>query len=169
MFKKILVANRGEIAVRVIQTCREMGIKTVALYAPQERRSLHVQNADEAVPFAGDFSDQERILAIATERGVDAIHPGYGFLAEEPDFIRACAAAGITFIGPSADLLDQVHDKVATLTLAMANGFHTVESSQSGMAASDQELFESATRLAATAMSSTWANVKARCSTTIAS
>lgn len=139
MFKKILIANRGEIAVRVIQTCREMGIKTVALYSPQERNSLHVRAASEALLFEAAFTDQQAILDVAKQTGADAIHPGYGFLAEEQEFVHACEAAGITFIGPSAKMLDQVHDKVATLGYARANGFRTVACS---MACADDGLEE---------------------------
>lgn len=147
MFKKMLIANRGEIAVRVIQTCREMGIATAALYAPQEARSLHVAYADEAIPFSGSFSDPAAILAAAQACGADAIHPGYGFLAEESDFIRVCTAAGIAFIGPSADLLDRVHDKVETLAFVRANGFRTVESLRPAFDEDAESIAESAAQL----------------------
>ena len=103
MFTKLLIANRGEIAVRIIRTCREMGIHTVAVYEASDRGSLHVRLADECVPLAGpkSYMEPETILAIAQQYGVDAVHPGYGFLAENADFARACAAAGLVFIGPS--------------------------------------------------------------------
>ncbi len=92
MFKKILIANRGEIAVRVIRTCREMGIQTVALYETSDRGSLHVRLADECVALPGpqSFMDPAAILAVAQEQGVDAVHPGYGYLAEDVEFIRTC-------------------------------------------------------------------------------
>ena len=105
MFNKILIANRGEIAVRVIRTCREMGIKAVAVYSDADVDSLHVKLADEAHlivspdPFRA-YLDMERILEIAERTGCEAIHPGYGFLAENPDFVGMCADRGIVFVGP---------------------------------------------------------------------
>ena len=96
MFKKLLIANRGEIAVRIIRTCREMGIATVALYTVADRDSLHVRLADEAMQLHSPlrYGDAEEVLAIAKQLGVDAIHPGYGFLAEEADFAERCATGG---------------------------------------------------------------------------
>ena len=104
MFKKILIANRGEIAVRIIRTCREMGIETVALYTLADRDSLHVRLADEAMLLHSPsrYGDADEVLAVARQLEADAIHPGYGFLAEEADFAERCANEGITFIGPSA-------------------------------------------------------------------
>lgn len=128
MFKKILIANRGEIAVRIVRACREMGINTIALYEPSDKDSLHVRLADECalITSPAEFFNQERILAIAQERGADAIHPGYGFLAEEVSFIRACDEAGITFIGPSAEVVEVVRDKIGALQKARQAGFPTV-------------------------------------------
>jgi acetyl/propionyl-CoA carboxylase alpha subunit len=128
MFKKILIANRGEIAVRIIRTCREMGIRTVAIYEIADRDSLHVRLADECVqlPSHQSFMDQEAILAVALERGVEAIHPGYGFLAEDASFIRACEAAGIVFIGPPADVVEAARCKIDALEAARAAGVPTV-------------------------------------------
>ena len=127
MFKKILIANRGEIAVRIIRTCREMGIKTVALYIDSDRGSLHVRLADECVRLqsAGDLFDPVALLTIAQDNGVDAIHPGYGFLAEEAYFIRACEAAGITLIGPPAEVVEPLRSKIYTLKAAKEAGFAT--------------------------------------------
>jgi acetyl/propionyl-CoA carboxylase alpha subunit len=126
MFKKILIANRGEIAVRIVRTCREMGILTVALYDDTDRTSLHVRLADECVPLpAGGYMNSEGILSLAAERGVDAIHPGYGYLAEDSDFIAACTAAGFVFIGPPAETVALLGDKIGTLTLARAAGLKT--------------------------------------------
>ena len=98
MFTKILIANRGEVAVRIIRACREMGIATVALYEPSDQSSLHIRLADECIQLdsPADFFDQAKLIAIAQERQAQAIHPGYGFLAEEASFIRACDAAAIT-------------------------------------------------------------------------
>jgi acetyl/propionyl-CoA carboxylase alpha subunit len=127
MFKKILIANRGEIAVRIIRTCREMGIKTVALYIDSDRGSLHVRLADECVRLssAGDLFDPVALLSIAQDSRVDSIHPGYGFLAEEAYFIRACEAAGIVFIGPPAEVVEPLRSKIHTLKAASEAGFST--------------------------------------------
>ena len=128
MFKKILIANRGEIAVRIIRTCREMGIRTVAVYEISDRDSLHVRLADECVQLRDHqaFMEPETILAVAVEHGVDAVHPGYGFLAEEAGFIRACEAAGIDFIGPPPEVVEAARDKIGMLERARAAGISTV-------------------------------------------
>jgi 3-methylcrotonyl-CoA carboxylase alpha subunit len=107
MYAKILIANRGEISVRVIRTARKMGVKTVAVYSDADARALHVEMADEAVhigpsPAAESYLNAERIIGAAKKTGAEAIHPGYGFLSENPDFVEAVEAAGLTFIGPSA-------------------------------------------------------------------
>lgn len=110
MFRKVLIANRGEIAVRVIRTCREMGIRTVAVYSEPDRGAKHVRLADEArligpAPAEESYLNANRILAAAAESRADALHPGYGFLSENADFAESCAAAGIKFVGPSADAI----------------------------------------------------------------
>src|SRR5690349_25154972 len=115
-FKKILVANRGEIAVRVIRACREMGIPTIAVFSDVDRVALHVSKADEAYhigPAAASESylNVEKIIATARRCGADAIHPGYGFLSENPGFARACAQAGIKFIGPPASAMEIMGSK----------------------------------------------------------
>lgn len=116
MFKKILIANRGEIAVRVIRACRELGIRTVAIYSEADRDALHVQMADEAycvgpTPSKQSYLHIANIMSLATKTGVDAIHPGYGFLAENSDFAEISEACNITFIGPPAKAIEQMGDK----------------------------------------------------------
>ena len=116
MFKKVLIANRGEIALRVIRACKELGIKTVAVYSEADRDSLHVRFADEAVcigppPSKESYLNIPRIIAAAEITGADAIHPGYGFLAENEDFAEICETSGIKFIGPSAESIRLMGDK----------------------------------------------------------
>ena len=113
MFKKILIANRGEIALRIIRTCREMGISTVAVYSTADRESLHVRFADEAVcigpaPSKDSYLNIPSILAAAEITAADAIHPGYGFLSENADFSEICAAYKIKFIGPTPEMIRAV-------------------------------------------------------------
>jgi len=122
--KKLLVANRSEIAIRVFRAATELGMRTVAIYAQEDRLSIHRFKADEAYLVGegkgpvGAYLDIEGIVALALEKGVDMIHPGYGFLSENADFAAACAAAGITFVGPRPDLLARMGDKTAARTLA---------------------------------------------------
>jgi pyruvate carboxylase len=123
-FRKLLVANRSEIAIRVFRAANELGIRTVAVFAREDRMSMHRFKADEAYELdvekgpVGAYLDIHGILEIAVEKGVDAIHPGYGFLSENPDFARACAENGIAFIGPDASLLGLMGDKTAARELA---------------------------------------------------
>lgn len=117
MFNKILIANRGEIALRIIRTCREMGIKTVAVYSTADRESLHVRFADEAVCIGPPQSSESylsipRIMAAVEITNADAVHPGYGFLAENADFAEVCAEYGIKFIGPTPDQIRKMGDKI---------------------------------------------------------
>jgi len=127
MFKKVLIANRGEIAVRVIRSCRELGVKTVAVYSDVDRDALHVRFADEAYhvgapPAAESYLRIDRILEVAKQADVDAIHPGYGFLAENGEFADRCAKEGIVFIGPTGDVMRKMGDKVtARQTMEAAN------------------------------------------------
>ena len=127
MFKRVLIANRGEIAVRIIRACRELGIETVAVYSEADRDALHVQLADEAycigpTPSKQSYLHIPSIMSVATLTGVDAIHPGYGFLAENSDFADACEMCGITFIGPPASAIERMGDKAqAKATMRAAN------------------------------------------------
>ncbi|MFN3394872.1 MAG: biotin carboxylase N-terminal domain-containing protein, partial [Candidatus Thermochlorobacter sp.] len=127
MFKKILIANRGEIAMRIIRTCREMGIHTVAIYSTADSESLHVKYADEAVcigapPSKESYLNIPRIIAAAEITNADAIHPGYGFLSERAEFSEICALSGIKFIGPSPEMIRKMGDKnTAKDTMKAAN------------------------------------------------
>ena len=117
MFRKILVANRGEIALRVMRTCEDMGIGMVAVFSEADRLSPHVVYADEAYllgppPPTESYLNFDRILGVAKESGADAIHPGYGFIAENADFADACADAGLAFIGPNGKMIRQMGDKL---------------------------------------------------------
>ena len=125
MFKKILIANRGEIAVRIIRTCREMGIATVALYTLADRDSLHVRLADEAMLLHSSlrYGDADAVLAVARQLGADAIHPGYGFLAEEADFAERCAHDGITFVGPSPAITRSLRNKLEAMEAVKRAGY----------------------------------------------
>jgi acetyl-CoA carboxylase biotin carboxylase subunit len=136
MFKKILVANRGEIAVRVVKACREMGIQSVAVFSEVDRASLHVQMADEAVsigpaPAAESYLHMEKIVRAARQTGAEAIHPGYGFLAENADFARYCAERGVVFIGPTAPALELVGDKVRARQTMEKSGIPIIPGMQS--------------------------------------
>jgi len=131
MFKKILIANRGEIALRIIRTCREMGIKTVAVYSTADKDSLHVKFADEAVcigkPASVDsYLNIPHIMAAAEITNADAIHPGYGFLAENAKFAKICGDHGIKFIGPTPDMINAMGDKITAKNTMIAAGVPVV-------------------------------------------
>lgn len=146
MFKKVLIANRGEIAVRIIRTCRDMGLHTVALYDDADRGSLHVRLADECARLAShrDFMDSAAILSIARKRAVDAIHPGYGFLAEDSEFISDCEQAGIAFIGPPSAIVSTLRHKIGTLQTAGAAGIPTVAHSSDSFGLDEMPAIHSA-------------------------
>ncbi|MDN5294121.1 MAG: acetyl-CoA carboxylase, biotin carboxylase subunit [Eubacteriales bacterium] len=131
MFKKILIANRGEIAVRVIRACRELGIATVAIYSEADRDSLHVKMADEAycigpAPSSKSYLNKANIIAAAEVSGADAIHPGYGFLAENANFAQICRDCGITFIGPPPEAIKKMGDKAVARETMMKAGVPVV-------------------------------------------
>lgn len=131
MFKKILIANRGEIALRVIRTCREMGIKTVAVYSTADKDSLHVKFADEAVcigkPASTDsYLNMAHIMAAAEITNADGIHPGYGFLAENAKFAKICTDHGIKFIGPTPEMINSMGDKITAKNTMIAAGVPVV-------------------------------------------
>ncbi|HUF87305.1 MAG TPA: biotin carboxylase N-terminal domain-containing protein, partial [Thermohalobaculum sp.] len=131
MFTKILIANRGEIACRVIRTARRMGIATVAVHSDADRDALHVRMADEAVrlgpaPAAQSYLDIGKILEAVRETGAEAVHPGYGFLAENPKFARALEEAGVVFIGPPVGAMEAMGDKITSKKLAAEAGGSTI-------------------------------------------
>jgi acetyl-CoA carboxylase biotin carboxylase subunit len=127
MFKKLLIANRGEIAVRILRACRDLGIEGVAVYSDVDRAALHVRMADEVyaigpAPSRESYLRIDKLMEIALRSGCDAIHPGYGFLAENPELPRACAKAGITFVGPPAEAMERLGAKTAARELAFRAG-----------------------------------------------
>lgn len=143
MFKKILIANRGEIALRIIRTCREMGIQTVAVYSTADADSLHVRFADEAVcigkPQSSDsYLNIPRIMAAAEITNADAIHPGYGFLAENPEFADICAGYGIKFIGPTSEMMRLMGDKITAKDTMIKAGVPVIPGSK-GLLESTEE------------------------------
>jgi acetyl-CoA carboxylase biotin carboxylase subunit len=145
MFRKVLIANRGEIALRVIRACRELGIRTVAVYSQADRESLHVRFADEDVcigpPQARDsYLNIPRIIAAAEVTGADAIHPGYGFLAENAEFAEICDESDIVFIGPTADQIRRMGDKAVARETMIAEGVPVVPGSDGAIADVDEAL-----------------------------
>ena len=149
MFKKILIANRGEIAVRVIRACHEMGIAAVAVYSDVDRPALHVRKADEAYPIGAPAASEsylniQKILDVAARSGADAIHPGYGFLSENAKFARACADAGVKFIGPTAAAMDAMGSKTRARQAMERSGVPLVPGTSRGL-----ESFEQAEQVAA--------------------
>ncbi len=131
MFNKVLIANRGEIALRIIRACHELGVKTVAVYSEADRESLHVRFADEDVCIgpaaaAESYLNAPRIIAAAEVTGAEAIHPGYGFLAENAEFSEICARSGITFIRPTPEQIRLMGDKATARETMVKTGVPTV-------------------------------------------
>ncbi|MDP2284341.1 MAG: biotin carboxylase N-terminal domain-containing protein, partial [Pseudohongiella sp.] len=144
MLKKILIANRGEIAVRIVRACAEMNIRSAAIYTEPDRHALHVKRADEAYflgddPLAG-YLDARGLVNLAVQTGCDAIHPGYGFLSENAEFARICAERGIRFIGPDADVISRMGDKTAARASMIAAGVPVTPGSDGNLADLDDAL-----------------------------
>ena len=143
-FKIVLVANRGEIAIRVFRACRELGIRTVAIYSEEDKNSLFRTKADEAYQIGkgktpvGVYLGIDEIIALAKAKGVDAIHPGYGFLAENVEFAKACDAAGIEFIGPTAEMMDRLGDKIKSKIVANSVGVPTIPGVEKAIASEEE-------------------------------
>lgn len=139
MFQKVLIANRGEIAVRIIRACKQMGIETVAIFSEADRNSLHVQIADESVcvgshKSADSYLNMENIITAAISKGAEAIHPGFGFLSENSQFSDLCASCGITFIGPSGSVIDQMGNKSKAREIMIQAGVPVVPGSNGAVA-----------------------------------
>jgi acetyl-CoA carboxylase biotin carboxylase subunit len=151
VFKKILIANRGEIAVRVIRACRDLGIETVAVYSEADRAALHVRMADEAYcvgppPSRESYLVAEKLIEVARRSGAEAIHPGYGFLSERAHFAEACAAAGLVFIGPSPHAIEAMGDKVEARKRMIAARVPVVPGSESTLE-SEEDIVSAAVKI----------------------
>lgn len=145
MFKKILVANRGEIAVRIIRACREMGIETVAIYSEMDHAALHKELADEAICVGKDRASNsylhiQNILSAAIHTGCDAIHPGFGFLSENPKFVRLCEECNIKFIGPRSELIEKMGDKAMARQMMIEAGVPVVPGSEGSVQSVEEGL-----------------------------
>ena len=135
MFSKILIANRGEIAVRIIRACKEMGIATVAIYSQADKEALHVALADESYCVGGaspadSYLNEERVIAAALVSGAQAIHPGYGFLSENAHFASLCRRNGLVFIGPTPESMEALSDKAGLKDIMKTNGLEVIPGTQ---------------------------------------
>jgi acetyl-CoA carboxylase biotin carboxylase subunit len=152
MFKKVLIANRGEIACRIIRACRELGIKTVAIHSQVDRESIHVKIADQSI-CVGEANSSDSylnipsIIAAAEISGADAIHPGYGFLSENTYFAEVCEACGLKFIGPSKESIEQMGDKIAAIELMRKSGVPVVPGSDGPISADNPNIFAMAKKI----------------------
>src|SRR5919108_2349603 len=152
MFKKVLIANRGEIAVRIIRACRELGIETVAVYSEADRHALHVRYADEAyllgsAPSRESYLRADKIIDVARKCEADAVHPGYGFLAEREDFAEACAEAGVAFIGPKPSSIAAMGDKAEARATVIKAGVPVVPGTEDVGNMTDEELLKAASQI----------------------
>ncbi|MBI1979691.1 MAG: acetyl-CoA carboxylase biotin carboxylase subunit, partial [Elusimicrobia bacterium] len=152
MFKRILIANRGEIAVRIIRACREMGIQTVAIHSETDRESLHVRAADKTIcvgpgPAADSYLNVPSIISACEISGSDAVHPGYGFLSENEDFAEVCEAHGLTFIGPSRDSIAKMGNKIEAKKIAKKSGVELIPGSENGVNPDDPNLSKLARKI----------------------
>ncbi|WP_372741795.1 biotin carboxylase N-terminal domain-containing protein, partial [Neptunomonas sp.] len=144
MIKKVLIANRGEIALRIVRACAEMGVRSAAIYTEPDRYALHVKRADEAYFIGedplGGYLDARRIVNLAAETGCDAIHPGYGFLSENAEFSRICNERGIAFIGPSAEVISRMGDKTEARAAMIEAGIPVTPGSDGNLQDLDEAL-----------------------------
>jgi len=145
MFSKILIANRGEIAIRIIRACKDLDLKTVAVYSEADKNSLHLEFADEAICIGGSSSTDSylnisRLISAAEVTDCDAIHPGYGFLAENPDFAEVCESCGIKFIGPTAENIRLMGDKVQAKKSMRKVNIPLIPGSEGGIKDKDEAL-----------------------------
>src|SRR5688572_19348953 len=145
MFRKVLIANRGEIALRILRACRELKVKTVAVFSTADRESLHVRLADESVcigppPAAQSYNYIARLISAAEVTGADAIHPGYGFLSENAHFAEVCASCGFTFIGPTPEMIRKMGDKAVARRTMVDAGLPVVPGSEGTIADVDEAL-----------------------------
>lgn len=149
MFKKVLIANRGEIACRIIRTCKEMGIASVAVYSDADATSLHVKIADEAYHIGGSaakdsYLNDQKIIEVAKESGAEAIHPGYGFLSENAEFSRLCKENDLVFVGPRPETIEAMGDKISAREKMEAAGVPVLPGNHS-VASADEAVEVAAT------------------------